>query len=358
MFAEEKTIQAISATSSRPKTADVVKKGKGFEFIFRPLRQAGFLLVSLILRWPVWGILRIARVFDYIFLVYPGSASDLDGYCPRKIARSWLFSGKPTVGGIISAGKIGVRGIYFVVPNTAKEFFENNAVCQEVKKRLEWIKNLLGKRAKAVAIAGQVPSAFVKNGDPLEEPFVRGNKGTVFCVMETLHEAMKKQGLEVGKAKIAIIGIGYVGGLLFDALKAEGQDVIGVDIEFRKSGVALKEDGEVLISIADVVIALTPKGSDFLPYVKRLKKDAIIIDDTHPKIKMEDQPEGMIFYKVAVGLEGVKFLPQLPGYRADWIPGCAVEAILTARTGEFNGVSQKEFNHRARSFGFFAHLVK
>jgi len=331
---------------------------KVLDFIIRSFRQAGFLAVSLFLRWPVWGILRAIRIFDYIFLVYPGSPRDLDGYCPRKVARSPLFSCKPTVGGIISTGKLGVRGLYLVVPNTAKEFFENNAVCREVKKRLEWIKNLVGERAKAIAIAGQVPSAFVKNGNVLERPFVRGNKGTVFCVMETLHEAMKKHGLEIGKAPIAIVGVGYVGGVLFDALKAEGQFIMGVDIERRQSGVALQEDGERLIHIADVVIALTPKGEDFLPYVKYLKRDAIIIDDTHPKVKKQEQPEGMTFYKVAVGLDGMKFFPKLPGYEADWIPGCAVEAIIAAKTGEFNGSSQEEFNKKARELGFFAHLVR
>ncbi len=355
MLLVNESFKAYKVAKSGTPVAEIAKKKSD---TFRLFRQAGFLLVSLILRWPVWGMLRFIRIFDYIFLVYPGSPRDLDGYCPRRIARSWFFSGKPTVGGILSAGKIGVRGLYLVVPNTVKEFFEDNAVCQEVKKRLRWIKDLLGERAKAIAIAGRVPSAFVKNGGSLEQPFVRGNKGAAFCVMETLREVMKKHGLETGKARIAIVGVGYVGGLLFDTLKAEGQDVIGIDIEFRQSGVALKEDGEVLIRIADIVIALTPEGDDFLPYAKYLKNDAIIIDDTHPKIRRKDQPAGMVFYKVAVGLDGVKFFPRLPGYESDWIPGCAVEAIIAAKTGNFNGSSQQVFNQKARELGFFVHMVK
>ncbi|MBU2265217.1 hypothetical protein KJ784_03480 [Patescibacteria group bacterium] len=326
--------------------------------LFRLLRQAGFILVSLILRWVVWGVLgalRIFKIFDYLFLVYPGSASDLDGYCPRKLARSWLFSKKPTVGGIISKGQAGVRGLYFVVPNTAKEFSFGKDVCESVRRRLAWLNGLVGSRA--VAVAGQVPGMMVRNGVSIEKPFVRGNKGTVFCIMETISEAMKKHGRKSGKTSIIIVGVGYVGSQLLDSLRQEGFNAIGIDIESRKGGyVALDEDARVFLPKADLVVVLTPKGSDFAPYVQYLKKGAIVIDDTHPKIT--EKPLGVHFYKVAVGMDGSFFYPRLPGYRSNWIPGCAVEAIMAAATGEFNGCSQKEFNQKAKELGFFARMVE
>jgi hypothetical protein len=103
-------------------------------------------------------------------------------------------------------------------------------------------------------------------------------------------------------------------------------------------------------------VVLTPKGSDFIHYIKYLKKDVIIIDDTHPRIT--EQLSDVTFYKVAVGMKDVKFHPRLPGYKQDWIPGCAVEAMVVAATGDFDNASQEAFNTWAKELGFFAHMVR
>ncbi|MDP2709478.1 MAG: hypothetical protein Q8O93_05585 [bacterium] len=216
--------------------------------------------------------------------------------------------------------------------------------------------------SRAVAVAGQVPGMMVRNGVPVNKPFVRGNKGTVFCVMETITEAAKKHNLDLAEAGIIVVGVGYVGGLLLKDMRANGLKAIGVDTdalnkihEIPGGYVALDEDARVFLPRADLVVVLTPSGSDFEPYVKFLKQGAIVIDDTHPKII--NKPDGVNFYKVAVGMSGASFIPKLPGYEADWIPGCAVEAIFSAATGDFNGMTQVEFNNKAKELGFFAHLV-
>ncbi|TSC54447.1 MAG: hypothetical protein LiPW31_111 [Microgenomates group bacterium LiPW_31] len=319
------------------------------------LRRVLFIVVSLFLRWLIWcvlGLLRIFKPFNYLFLVYPGTDSDLDGYCPRRLAKSWLFSKKPAIGGIISKS-VGGRGLILVVPNTIKEFLFHKDVCEKVMQRLERIKAIVG--AKSIAIAGQVPGMLSRHNLFLEKPFVRGNKGTVFCIMETVSEVMKKHNLEPGKFRIILIGVGYVGALLLSSLKEQGHNIVGVDIQINRKGIFLPEESRPFLKEADMVIVLTPRGSDFAPYTSDLKTGAIVIDDTHPKITQ--RPIGVNFYKVAVGLDGVKFYPHLPGYRAEWIPGCAVEAIYSAATGQFNGSSQQEFNKRAKELGFFAHLV-
>ena len=319
------------------------------------LRKTAFIFVSLILRWPIWGALALVRFFkpfSYLFLVYPGADSDLDGYCPRRMAKSWLFSKKPAIGGIISKSA-GGRGLILVVPNTVKEFLLRKEVCKKVMWRLKLIKNVVG--AKSIAIAGQVPGMLSRHNLSLEKPFVMGNKGTVFCIMETISEVMKKHYLEPGNFRIALIGVGYVGALLLSSLKDQGHNIVGVDIQINRKGIFLPQESRPFLKEADMVIVLTPRGSDFAPYASDLKTGAIVIDDTHPKITQ--RPIGVNFYKVAVGLNGVKFYPHLPGYRAEWIPGCAVEAIYSAATGQFNGSSQEEFNKRAKELGFFAHLV-
>jgi len=346
----------FSVSEEKKKTVSpLIKKISRVSLSF--LRKAGFLAMSLFLRWPIWGILWFLKVtgikpFNYLFLVYPGTDADLDGYCPRWLAKSWLFSKKPTLGGVISKGS-GGRGLTLVVPNTVQEFHENPDVCEKVMKRLEWIKNLVG--ANSIAIAGQVPGMLVRHGIQIERPFVRGNKGTVFCITETIERVMRKKSFMIGKFKIALLGVGYVGRVLMDFLEAKGHQVTGVDINISRQGVKAQSDAPEILRSADMVVVLTPKGSDFVPYSPFVKRGAVVIDDTHPKIRQK--LKGVEFYKVAVGMEGVKFYPRLPGYQSDWIPGCAVEAIVAANTGEFNGCKQEIFNKEARELGFFAHLV-
>jgi hypothetical protein len=326
--------------------------------ISRLMRFSGFILVSLLLYWLFWGILALARVlkpFQYLFLVYPGTDSDLDAYCPRRIAKSRLLKNKAFIGGLISRGP-GGRGLVLVTPSTIENFSQDGQARKEIMGRLEWIGRVSG--AGAIALAGQLPGIIYRNGNSLQRPFVRGDRGTVFCVMETLDQIMKNHNLNRKSIRIAVVGVGHVGGILLDALRNEGLDTVGIDIELKRGGIVLQKEGERLLQDIDVVIVLTPRGNDFLPYLKFVKKDAIILDDTHPKIKQNDQPKNLTFYKVAVGIENTRFYPRLPGYRPNWIPGCVVDAMVAAATGNFNGIQQIEFNEMAKKLGFFALMVK
>ena len=105
----------------------------------RLMRKVGLLLVSLFLRWPIWLMLSFCRLagirfFDYLFLVYPGTDSDLDGYCPRWLARSWFFRDKPVIAGVISKGVAGGRGLVLAVPNTVAELHKSSKVCLRDRK--------------------------------------------------------------------------------------------------------------------------------------------------------------------------------------------------------------------------------
>ncbi len=320
------------------------------------LRKMAFILFSLILRWPIlislFFISRFIKLFDYLFLVYPGSDKDLDGYCPRWLANSFLFKEKPVVGGIISKGQTGQRGLVLVVPNKAFEF-KQKEVSLRIKKRLERFRKIT--RAKKIALAGQAPG-FMKKAVGLGDPFVEGVKGTVFCIVETLKEIARKEKINK-EAMIVVVGVGRTGQAVMNYLAELKMNVVGVDV-IRKKGekrVVLTSDASEVLCKGDIIIVLTPKGSDFLPYLKNLKKDAIVIDDTHPKMKVKKASQKI--YKVAVGVSGVKFYPRLPGYKKDWIPGCTTEAIVeaTTRSGE---ESQQNFNRLARKIGFRPILIK
>jgi len=355
--------KAPRAKEARPKRKRV-KKSRITQILIRASRQTGFITVSLVFRWPIWILVRILitlkimKPFGYVFLVYPGDPSDLDGYCPRWLARSFLYRSKPTIGGDIEKS-VGGKGLTVVVPDTIKELSHDKSRCAGIKKRLLRVKSLTG--AKSIAIAGRAPGVFARHGIELDKPFVEGTKGTLFCVTETISEVMKKHGLTPGGFKVAVVGVGNIGGSLLDFLKEEGHSAFGVDIaKSKRDDVFLGKDSHLLLKTAKMVIVLTGKGSDFMSYVKHLSPGTIVIDDTHPRIRK--RISDFTFYKVAVAMKTengkiIRFRPRLPGYKAEWIPGCAVEGIFSAATGEFNNTTQLDFNRRAKELGLFALLV-
>lgn len=107
--------------------------------------------------------------------------------------------------------------------------------------------------------------------------------------------------------------------------------------------------------LKNIVFVQTPKGSDIVPYYSDLKTGAIAIDDTHPKIRVLPPQKKQSFFKVAIGKDGIRFFPRLPGYMSSWIPGCVLEAIVEIATGKTD-MTQAEFSRAARKLEFFAHL--
>ncbi len=305
------------------------------------------------LRLPLWILLfliRPGKPFNYLFLVYPGSKTDLAGYCPNWLASTTIFMGRPTIGGMISNGTA-KRGLVLVVPNTVSEMRADKKMCQAIKRRLLRVQKLTG--ARAIALAGQMPGVFLRHGLKLEKPFVSGVRGTVYSVVETI-ETLTAQKTAPASGTMVVVGVGHMGGEVIDYLQGQSWKIHGIDIRRHRDGVLLPEEGEKVLTQADMVVVLTPKGSDFAPYMKYLKPGCLVVDDTHPRLHASIS--GLKLYKVAVGLPGTIFYPRLPGYRRDWLPGCVVEAIYAAVTGSFGSEPLPVFIERARQLGYYAHL--
>lgn len=318
-----------------------------------------YLLFYLIvfLKWPIFifiGLLNIFKLIkiNYLFLVYPGSETDIQNYTPLFMAKTFILSGRPTLVGFIFNKTCG-NGLVLAIPNTIGELRLNKKINEKIICRLKFIAKITG--AKTIALAGQLSGVMAGHKIELNKPFVSGAIGTVFSVADTLDQVIKKHQLNLKKINIVLVGVGYVGGLLLNFLKDQGYKIIGIDIKVKQKNVVLLNQGEKFLKKADLVIVLTPRGEDFLPYIKHLKKNVFIIDDTHPKIK-EIIPNA-IFYKVAAGLEKIKFFPKLPGYKNDWIPGCVLEAMVIASNNQANQGSQSDFNQTAKKLGFFGRLV-
>lgn len=312
-------------------------------------------LASVTLRWPILFVLSLCRFFKFncIFTVYPGSQKDVDGYFPTGM--KWFLkpiaSGRPFVAGMITTGNGSGRGLVLAVPNSIDQIRSDRQLVGKIMKRLDFTRQVTG--AKTIAIAGQGPRAF-KAHFPFEKPFIYGLRGRVFSVVESVERIMENHHLEASRTTVAILGVGEIGHAIIQNLKGKGIGAVGIDIERKDGHVVIPDEGRERLRAADLVVVQTPRGDDVVPYYTDLKKTAILVDDSHPRIT--ERPSEIQFYKVAIGRPGVEFWPPLPGYEHYWIPGCVQESMVVAETGTHD-MSQEEFNRRAKELGFYAHLI-
>ena len=313
----------------------------------------GFIAVTM--RWPILFLLTLGRFFNLncIFTVYPGSQRDVDGYFPKGL--KWFLkpiaSGKPFVAGVITTGNGLGRGLVLAVPNTVEQFKADPKLVGNIMKRLRFTKTLTG--AKTIAVAGQGPR-FFKSHFPYEQPFVYGLKGRVFSVVETVERVAERHNLPRKGTIVAILGVGEIGEAIIRNLEEKGYRALGIDIKITAGSIELCKEGMERLKRADLIVVQTPRGDDVVPYYENLKKSAILIDDSHPRITVK--PGEVRFYKVAIGRTGVEFKPPLPGYEKYWIPGCVQESLVVAESGKAD-MPQEEFNRRSKELGFFAHMV-
>ncbi|MGD8650389.1 MAG: hypothetical protein PVJ77_27910 [Desulfobacterales bacterium] len=204
------------------------------------------------------------------------------------------------------------------------------------------------------------PKYFKKHCVSYEKPFVYGLKGRVFSAEETIDRILKMKNTTAVpqfNPNIAIVGIGEIGQAIIKRLKGLSYHAHGINfLRDKKGNVFFNEKALWQLAEADIVFVQTSKGSDFVPYYFALKTGAIVIDDTHPKIRVLPPQKKQSFFKVAIGKDGIRFFPRLPGYANSWIPGCVLEAIVEITTGKPD-MPQAEFSREAKKLNFFARLT-
>ncbi len=310
------------------------------------LKKSLFLTTGLILRYPLFLLLFLLRpfkLFQYIFLVYPGKDKDIEAFCPLWLAKSVLFSAKPTIAGIITKSKTNARGLMLVVPNSTHDLIHHKQISLNIMNNLNKIAKIVG--ASTIGMAGQGPGIMQKHGIDTGDKFMYGTMGTIFSISETIHAALKKNNF-AKNAKVVTVGKSFISKGLVDFLNIHGYHAFEINLS----------DGPLSIENADIVIVITLSGKLFYPFIPHLKDSSIVIDYTHPK--MLKRPTNAYFYKVATGIDGVKFIPPLPGYKEDWIPGCSIESIVHSEFGNTPFSNQELFNKNAKSLGLEALLVK
>lgn len=310
-------------------------------------------IISTVFRWPLWGGLFLSRAlisWRTLFVVYPGHISDVKAYCPDSLIwmrDTWLFRGKPQFAGIqVRRGAKGTEafwGIVLYISSTTDELREDRQLVLDIMRRLRFLGRLLG--TEVIACAGQMPSIIHKHEIGIEPPFIDGRLGSSYSVISTVTKIYEKYQIQKQRSLLVLVGIGFLGRSVMENLEISGYRVRGIDIVTTKSGIHLGDNALKTLSEADVVVVLTPRGQDFVPYLEHLKPGAIIIDDTHPKLRHGAERNPV--YKVALEWPGFEFNPRLPGYKKQWIPGCMVEAIVKSR-GDRAHSSYGDFSQSAR----------
>lgn len=336
---------------------------KYFEYILSRLltviRFGALLFLGIIvLRRPgIWFTRLLLGRFDYTFFVYPGQESDIRAYVPKFFVKMAYFRTQIFFGGIITSQKdtnIG-RGLLIGAPSTVRSMVKSSAECSKLKKRIKKIAQEYS--VKRVALAGRAPSIFLRNKVILDDPFVHGRMGMVFCTIVTLQEIVRKHEILLKTSSIVVFGGGEVGRSIVDFLVAENYKVKSVYSKtvFDESDQLLSETAQDVLGEADIVIVISAKGSDFHPCMKWLKDKAIIVGETHPPIR---QPfKNGFIYRAAVLADGLKFTPSLHSYGdGKNIPGCLVEAIVVSFFGSI--IDQKTFNEKALEIGFRASVIE
>lgn len=318
--------------------------------------------VGLNLFFPlIRPIIRRKRSVDFVVLVYPGQDRDIRAYvlfkCLRKIVPVVSLAGL-----FIKDG--GRRGITVATPFSAEEMEKDKDLTLKVKKELERFAKSVG--ARSAAIVGRLPSIMARHKIAISPPIVKGEKGTLFTLISTIEAILKEENLFLNP-RIGVLGVGYIGGQLLRSLKTAGFTVYGIDnnknrLFDNENGIVLSTEPES-VEKCDVLIVLTPKGSDVEYVIPYLRSGIIIIDDTHPSIpdylleRICNEKKGKI-YKVTLGLGEMVSFPHWPGYDRRWLPGCVIEAIVCTVADKYDFTSQEEFNKIAEKVGFRPFLIK
>jgi hypothetical protein len=319
----------------------------------RPLGK-GTAMLSASTLWPgIRGVLRP----DYVWVIYPGAEHHKRAYFPPWVERR-LRAIFPT--GIMRFGDYwGMVVGSLATPETLERSPERlRELFEEVRDQFPEV---------PIALAGRLPGLAVRSGIDLEPPFLRGDRGTLCAMLGTAREAARVLGRDPEHVTFAVVGSkGFIGARLVEDLTQEFGSVIALDSRYEEArsygegGILHTRRAEDL-AWAEVMFVLTRKGADMDEIAPYVTSGAVVADDTYPEMpeglraRMEER--GATVLKATMGDERVSFIPQVPDFRRDDIPGCLLEAVVVAHRGEGALATQEAFNRAADEVGLRPRLA-
>lgn len=361
-------------TSSQPRGLTWRRVGLA---LATPFRQA-FALVLMGL-WQLLPTVRRRLPVSFAFVVY-GTVADRRAYFPAWSER-FLPAAFP-IGLMRFEERWGIiAGTSYDVAQLQADPMRSLAIVQEIG-------GSFPDKIGAVALAGQIPSWLYQAGYDLKWPVVQGVRGTRYAVFSAAKRLAEEAKVSPGELVIGVPGgAGHIGKQVVTDLARVFQRVIAYDTRYADAtklptslppNVICTANPDVL-SQADVLIILTPKGDDILPIIRFLRPGIIVADDTHPCLKKQGRAllrERRVRYLKAT-MENLKrpfvFLQRLPNFGNSDVPGCLLEALVFLHClecqREYFGLSpefstdedwerQQAFNLRADVLGFVPKLAE
>lgn len=324
-----------------------------WRFQTRPLGK-GTAVASLSAVWP--PLRRLLRP-DYVWVTYPGTDAHKRAYFPPWVERL-LRPVFPT--GVMRFGRywgVVVSGL---------------ASAETLERSPETLQTLLSELRKQfrnnppIALAGRLPSLAATSGVGLSSPFTNGDRGTVCAMAGAAREAARLLGKQPADATLGVVGSkGFIGSKLVESLSGDFGRVVALDSRYEsrspdQNGVLHTNRSEDL-GEAEVIFVLTPKGADMSSLAPHVARGAIVADDTHPEmpaeLRAQIEVQGATVLKATLGDERFRFVPPIPDFRRDDIPGCILEALVIVQRGPEVLESQETFDRAAEELGFRARLA-
>lgn len=349
---------------------------KLFRFLLR------FLLVLTGLYLPA-----IYRHFPYAFVVY-GSQRDKDEgwprwlqrYLNRKLEQKRKRFNNPEYQLLLPMSLMHIRGSWGVVFATFETQETFNANPSYAVQALQQARRLCPK-AQVIAGAGQFGSWMHQaDGFTPQRPFTTGKLGTLYTMYESAQQLARLASMDPSQSTLAVLGgAGHIGSKLTHMLAKEFKTVLAIDprFEHRESkkltlGLPTESSNPCLVKQADLVLVLTPKGDDILPYLPYLKERTVIGFDTHPGPSLStlqsllSTTASVYQIRMTNELTPLRTIPRLQGYEPHDVVGCLLTALVYLMKEELSFVEynsdcallqREQFFSSARALGFAPKLT-
>ncbi len=341
-----------------------------------------FLLVLTGLHLP-----GLYRRLSYAFVVY-GSQRDKDEgwprwlqrYLNRKLEQRRRRYDNPKYQLLLPMSLMHIRGswgVVFATFETQEAFSANPSLAVQA---LQQARQLCPK-AHVIAGAGQFGSWMHQvDGFVPQRPFTTGQLGTLFTMYESTQQLAKLASLHPSKGTLAVLGgAGHIGSTLTHMLAKEFKEVLAIDPRFEHQagqdstpGQPRESSAPCLVQQADLVLVLTPRGDDILPYVPYLKEGAVVGFDTHPGPSLSTLqrliPTTTSIYQIRMvnELTPLRTIPKLQGYEPQDVVGCLLTALVYLMKQDVSFIEysntctseqRKHFFSSARLLGFAPKLT-
>lgn len=291
-----------------------------------------FVLIGLLV--AARPLLRL-RKWPVIWVVNAGSESDKKAYGPlAKLneRRGWE---------VVPVGLFRVPGVgWNLIVGTSASNDDLRAGAQTCERTVGAARRF---RADRIALNGVLPSCLTQHGIwPDDDRMVKGQYATVHMISNNVEDVLAERPDLGGKA-MAVVGVGATGRLVANELARPGYNVVAFDVRPEAADgldPRVQFCGMDTAALADVgvVVLLSTGGDQGAASIERdIAPGSVIVSDTHPKLSRSSvaslRSRGVTVYESALTKPGTRFVPKLPKWAADTIPGCVGQAIVEQKLG-------------------------